>query len=227
MNGNPDFVGAAAGHPDNKLGFAVGAGIKLLNPTWGPGDYFQGMISYTQGASRYNFMNPNFNAGIRHSDGQGFGFISDAVYGGRLQDNNTTSLELTQTLAINAAYEHFWNPAWRTSVYGGYAEVNYSGLASAMMCNNLFGGTGQGSSAVAKAGCDNDWSVWWLGTRTQWNVTKDFYMGVDVLYQKLNTASTPGNVGVFTLSGIGFPKYGNSDQDNLGFRFRVHRDFYP
>ena len=48
VNGNPDFVGAAAGHPDNKLGFAVGAGIKLLNPTWGPGDYFQGMISYTR-----------------------------------------------------------------------------------------------------------------------------------------------------------------------------------
>ena len=144
-------------------------------------------------------MNPNFNAGIRSSDSAGFGFISDAVYGGRLQDNNTTSLELTQTLAINAAYEHFWNPAWRTSVYGGYAEVNYSGLASAMMCNNLFGGTGQGSSAVAKAGCDNDWSVWWLGTRTQWNVTKDFYMGVDVLYQKLNTASTPATSGGFPV----------------------------
>ena len=33
-----------------------------------------------------------------------------------------------------------------------------------------------------------DWSTWWIGSRTQWNVTKDFYMGVDVLYTKLQTA---------------------------------------
>ena len=43
-------------------------------------------------------------------------------------------------------------------------------------------------------GCDNDWSTWWLGSRTQWNVTKDFYMGVDVMYAKLFSASLPGNV---------------------------------
>ena len=30
-------------------------------------------------------------------------------------------------------------------------------------------------------------STWWIGSRTQWNVTKDFYMGVDVLYSKLQT----------------------------------------
>ena len=30
--------------------------------------------------------------------------------------------------------------------------------------------------------------TWWIGSRTQWNVTKDFYMGVDVLYSKLQTA---------------------------------------
>ena len=49
-------------------------------------------------------------------------------------------------------------------------------------------GSGTGSSAVAVPGCDNDWQTWWVGSRTQWNVTKDFYMGVDVLYSKLMTA---------------------------------------
>ena len=44
--------------------------------------------------------------------------------------------------------------------------------------------------AVATAGCDNNWNYWWIGSRTQWNVTKDFYMGVDVLYTKLSSAST-------------------------------------
>ena len=45
------------------------------------------------------------------------------------------------------------------------------------------------SLAVANAGCDNNWPAWWIGSRTQWNVTKDFYMGVDVAYPKLQSMS--------------------------------------
>ena len=37
-----------------------------------------------------------------------------------------------------------------------------------------------------------DWNTWWLGTRTQWNVTKDFYMGLDVMYSKLESATVVG-----------------------------------
>ena len=44
---------------------------------------------------------------------------------------------------------------------------------------------GPDAVGVAPNGCDNNWSTWWIGSRTQWNVTKDFYMGVDVLYSKL------------------------------------------
>jgi hypothetical protein len=74
-----------------------------------------------------------------------------------------------------------------------------------------------------------DWNTFWVGSRTQWNVTKDFYMGVDVLYQKLSSASTVGNLttGAITPSlGVGTPLHVD-DQDNWSFRFRVHRDFYP
>ena len=54
-----------------------------------------------------------------------------------------------------------------------------------------YGTGGIGIDAVAEAGCDANWRHWWVGSRTQWNVTKDFYMGVDLLYQKVETASTP------------------------------------
>ena len=36
--------------------------------------------------------------------------------------------------------------------------------------------------------CSPNFSFWQVGSRTQWNVTKDFYMGVDVTYTHLNTA---------------------------------------
>ena len=71
--------------------------------------------------------------------------------------------------------------------------------------------------AVA-SGCDNNWQTWWIGSRTQWNVTKDFYMGVDVLYSKLiqrNDIGTPDEqwrLGNHWLSAGPLPRA--SDVDN-------------
>jgi hypothetical protein len=72
-----------------------------------------------------------------------------------------------------------------------------------------------------------NWQTWWLGSRTQWNVTKDFYLGIDVLYSKLQTAlvaSSPAASFAIAPNGTGVPA---QDVDNWQFRFRVHRDFYP
>jgi hypothetical protein len=232
------------GGPDSKWGFAVGAGLKLNTPWlfqgwgwYGQGDYFQAQVNYTQGATRYVFFTPEFNYGFRNGNSAAFGVLSDAVYGGLVSNGTATDLELTTAWNVNAAYEHFWSPAWRTSVYGGYAAISYGSQANAMLCG-LEGqavGTGIGaigSNAVAAAGCGNNWNTSWIGSRTQWNVTKDFYMGVDVLYQHLSGASTVTGqvpVGVFGLTpaNLGQTTFSNSEVNNWSFRFRAHRDFYP
>ena len=90
------------------------------------------------------------------------------------------------------------------------------------------------SSRLRNPGCDNNWTSWWVGSRTQWNVTKDFYMGLDVAYLKVDGMSTSS--GLVSGSGvvpnaanvnttIGFKSVGN--EDIWMARFRVHRDFYP
>ena len=67
--------------------------------------------------------------------------------------------------------------------------MSYGDRANAILCSGEGANGGAiGSFAVANPGCDNNWSTWWIGSRTQWNVTKDFYMGVDMLYSKLQTA---------------------------------------
>ena len=110
--------------------------------------------------------------------------------------------------------------------------MKYSGQANAILCTAQgFGAglVGDGTNAVAAAGCDNNWNWWWVGTRTQWNVTKDFYMGLDVAYTKLSGMTT--GTGVLPTAMI--PAGTNNgprtigDQDNWQARFRVHRDFYP
>jgi Porin subfamily len=215
----------SGGHAGDQLGFAVGAGIKLNTRAIAQGDYFQAQVNYTQGALRYIFQTPNSNWGKVEGANEGFGVLSDAVYGGTLAVGTASDLNLTTAWNINAAYEHFWNPRWRTSLYGGYAAVSYNDRGNAMLCPQEGAGTGLGTAAVANPGCDNNWSTWWLGSRTQWNVTKDFYMGVDVMYAKLHSGSLPGGIFPVGLSIGGATNV--SDVDNWQFRFRVHRDFYP
>ena len=216
----------ANGHPDDRLGFAIGAGIKLNAPMISQGDFFQAQINYTQGALRYVFQTPNSNWGKVAGADEGFGLLTDATYGGAIAAGVAADLALTTAWNVNAAYEHFWNPRWRTSLYGGYASVSHNDRGNAMLCVGEGAGTGFGTTDVANPGCDNNWSTWWLGSRTQWNVTKDFYMGIDVLYSKLSSASLPGDSLIERSPSIGNATH-VSDVDNWQFRFRVHRDFYP
>jgi hypothetical protein len=237
-------VQAITGGPDDhKAGWAVGLGFKINTPFFGQGDYIQTQFNYTQGALRYVFQTPNSNWGINEGSQASFGVMADGVYSGALTGTAATgtlptSVSLTTAWNVNAAYEHFWNPRWRTSLYGGYAKVDYGDQAQNQLCTGttLAPGTLIGATPVStNFGCSMDWQTWWVGSRTQWNITKDFYMGLDVMYSKMNSANF--GAGVTT---IGAPVVVNNrallvgggtalaeDQDNWSFRFRVHRDFYP
>jgi long-subunit fatty acid transport protein len=108
--------------------------------------------------------------------------------------------------------------------------VSHSDTANGIICFGQGQGALIGGVPTANAGCDMNWNTWWVGTRTQWNITKDFYMGLDVLYSKLQSASvnTLGTGAAAFGPGLGAatPVF-VEDQDNWSFRFRVHRDFYP
>jgi hypothetical protein len=245
-------AGTFTGGPDDhKAGWVVGAGFKLNTPwllNWlggGQGDYIQTQFNYTQGALKYLNQTTNSNWGINEGSTASFGVLADAVYGGSLVGtavNGTlpTNAELTTAWNVNAAYEHFWSPRWRTSLYGGYMKVEYGGQSTNLICTGttLAPGTLVGVTPVStNFGCSADWQTWWVGTRTQWNITKDFYMGLDVMYSKLQSA----NFGAGTVTGTATPTLivpnraplvgggfaTAEDMDNWSFRFRVHRDFYP
>ena len=54
----------------------------------------------------------------------GVGWIADGVF------NTGTDIELTKVWSALAGYEHIWNPKWRTSVFGGYVNVQYGSAAT-------------------------------------------------------------------------------------------------
>jgi hypothetical protein len=225
-----------SGTPSDKSGWAAMAGLRLNAPMIGVGDYLAVQGIYTQGALRYIFQNPNGNWWLQDGGSAAFGILSDGVFGGSVAGGTATGINLTTAWGINAGYEHFWTPQWRTSLYGGWTSVGYNSQANNMLCALEGSGTGNGAFALAQAGCNNNWTSWWIGSRTQWNVTKDFYMGLDVAYLNVNSASTTsgfvfptnaaGNVAVITPPATNTVK-GIDDQNIWMARFRVHRDFYP
>ena len=84
--------------------------------------------------------------------------------------------------------------------------MKYNTQANAILCSDEGGGNGAGagSAAVATAGCNNNWSNWGVGSRTQWDVTKTFYLGVEVLYSTLRSAQTLNGLIPATAGGVAF-----------------------
>jgi len=227
------------GHPADKVGWAVGGGSRHNFPG---GDYFQWQATYTQGAVRYVAFTPAGAFSPVQFNGQnfGYGFFSDGVF-----SNATGEVELTTVWGINAAYDHLWLPNFRTSIYGSYFKVDYGDSANRAICNaqstanigaspfatpSAVGGAIAFTAAQVNNGaCSNNWAFWTVGSRTQYNFTPWFYVGFDVIYQRLQTASN-GTVATYTaLGGTAKPTafYAITDQDNYGLRIRVHRDIVP
>jgi Porin subfamily len=217
------------GHPADKLGWVVTAGLRLnaLN-----GSFFQTQASYTEGALKYlsHTQFPTSNAarfGVGNS--LGLGYAMDGIFG------IGGEVELTKGWAIYAAYDHVWyaGSRWRTSIYGGYIDVGFNDNAKALIANATCGrnnslGAIQRVSAVLPMNCDPDWAIAYIGSRTQYNFTPEFYMGFDVLYTKLSTAFA--GLGFFNApAGVARPSgvYAIEDQDNWAVTVRFHRDFKP
>jgi hypothetical protein len=188
----------------------------------------------------------------------GFGQAPDSVFGGNATNTalvganaafagpgglafSDNKIHLTTAWSLFASYEHFWTPSLRTSLYGSYLAISYDGTARNLMCAaanaNLTGVPGAAvppggiSTALGGtfAGCNPDWQQWNIGTRSQWNITKDFYVGVDTIYSKLESAQLNGPV-TFAASpgaGIGPGVFNVSNQNVVSTTFRVHRDIVP
>ncbi|MEA2982442.1 MAG: hypothetical protein QOF09_4265, partial [Alphaproteobacteria bacterium] len=249
-----------ASHPDNKYGYAVGAGIKLNFPMIGPGDYLQAQVNYTVGATRYAALTPAnagspgiFGEGAGQGSALGMGWFQDGVYCGGGSPGvittpvsgaavtlglncGSTQIQLTTAWSVQAAYEHFWTPSLRTSLVGAYTDISYNAEASAQMCGQINGIAPtifQGSNTVSGlSGCapgSFDWSYYSISSRTQWNITKDFYVGLEGYYGHLNTMSkgqtVTYNAGTGTAQPTGLRTL--EDQNVYVYRMRVHRDLVP
>jgi hypothetical protein len=237
------------GGPESKVGWAVTTGFILNLPMIAPGDRLAAGFVYAKGATGYAAVTPS-GAFQNHWENNtvGWGFWEDAIYQGTgvtaagcalvgTVSGGCGELQLTTAWSASAAFEHYWTPALKTSIYGSYVNISHNDQAKALICNSGGGMFTGGNPALT--GCDPDWSAWNIGSRTQWEPVKGLIMGVDVIYNKLNTAR-PDATGVVALNSTGNPSYAGAipnstvvgnyivkDMDAWTGTFRIQRDFLP
>ncbi len=246
------------GHPSDKIGWAASAGF-TLNDVFGlKGDQFGVQAVYTVGAAGYATRATGPFQVYGSNTSVGVGWVTDAVFDNvspncPVGSSCPSSLQLTSVWGVNAFYQHFWNPKWRTSLYAGYDKVEYNNTATGLINQHLpsppAGGTACGvpvegiiqpplgiGSGVGNS-CSPNFSWWQAGTRTQWNPHPDLDIGIDVTWNHLNTAykgrGDPGALGVVT--GVALAANGArpaalgvlEDQDVVSVFFRIQRNFLP
>ena len=218
------------GHPEDRYGWALAGGAKF---NLQGGDMFGFNVCYSEGAAGRCANEAGWQL-YDNSDRVGVAWLSDGVFG------NGTQISLTKVWSALAAYEHIWNPKWRTAIGGGYVNVQYGSDAKNLILERTAGAaTACGVPAVGAAptltsfvlgrdnSCSPDYSYWEAYTRTQWNPVPQLDIGMEVLYQHNNTAFK----GPATLAANGSrPIVINGvidDQNVWSAMFRWQRNFYP
>jgi hypothetical protein len=230
----PGFTGV---EPDSKWGFGLQAGLSIKLPMIGSRDRAFIKASYSEGAPCYSGICQFGQFGtFARFDGNhvGAAWAYDAVMA-NTGPGAFSGLELTKAWSIQGGYEHFWSQNLRTSIYGSYAAIDYNSNATRIFCSSPVGAvrdSGGGTPSFATGpvpGCDPDFGLLVIGSRTIWKPDRLMEIGAEVTYTKLEQNMDANTTRLFH-SGAGEKPAGlyvPSDQDVWSATFRWQRNFYP
>jgi hypothetical protein len=157
---------SAATYTKDKTVYAIGGGLKLNLPMIAAGDvlylnaaYANGMTEYTTNWTSFKSSDTKRNVG---------GYVTNHPS----WVVTSTGIETLKSWDIAALYTHFWAPQWRHSVLATYGKVDGTATSTAL--------------AWGQTGAFGDATVWNVGTQLAFLPTKDFEIGVDVLYARVS-----------------------------------------
>jgi len=219
-------AGTVTAHPDDKWGWAVGAGILLKMP-WNAKDTFAVAATYAKGATTYVWNVPNSfgarsnGANLFQDGGVAVGWLDDAYFD--TVAANGGQLELPKAWNVQAGFQHYWTNSLRSSIWGSYSRFEATNVVDTQVC--AVRGFGPGCA---------DWNAWQVGSRTIWNPVTNLDIGLEVMYTKIETAFSGGRTNcvgagcmpAFTPAGI--PAVHNiQDNDVWSGILRIQRNFWP
>ena len=196
--GSISEVTATNSYNDTQGVYAIGAGAKINLPMLAKGDALYLTANYANGMTEYTTNWTSFKSSAYRRDVGGYvmNHPSYVAYG--------TGIETVKSWGIAALLEHYWTPQYRSVLFGTYGQLDAPASAKAATWN---GTTGFG-----------DATVWNIGTNFAWLPVRNFEIGVEVIYARVNqdVRNTVGTAAGSVLS--------KSDSNVTG-RLRVERTF--
>jgi Porin subfamily len=232
-------VNSAFAAPEDAYGFAVDAGV-IVNLPWAKGDRFYVEGAYSEGAPSYVGWSGSVQGGfaqLARFSGATVGAVwpFDSIFGTLAATGGATGHQLTTAWTIGAALEHYWTPAFRSSVFGNYSQTTFNGTAKTLFCASpqspirTLGGVAP-TGAAALLGCNPDYVVWNVGARSIWNPVPNLDVGLEIMYTRLEQKHD-GALVRFNHSaaagGRAVGLYEPANQEVISALFRIQRNFWP
>jgi hypothetical protein len=120
--------------------------------------YADGMTEYTTNWTSFKSSDTKFNVG-----GYVVNHPSWVVTSG--------CVETLKSWNMAAVYTHYWAPQWRHSFLATYGQIQGTSTSKAL--------------AWSQTGAFGDATVWNVGTQLAWLPARNFEIGVDVLYARV------------------------------------------
>jgi len=185
---------------DTEYGFAVSGGVKFNLPMIAPGDELWIEATYSEGAVSY--------LGAPGTLAQG-GIVlpvTDAF----VDVNGKT--KKAKGFSVIADLLHYWTPSVRQNLFASYMKINYGNRGYSV--GTLANGADYNFGFV-------DISELKIGTNVIWSPIKNFDIGVEVLYSRLD----PKGRVLDNNNGANYLNKTLSSDDSWQGRLRVQRDF--
>ena len=211
---NNNFVGPGGYTgvaPGDEWGWAVMGGVTFNVPS-GPGDRFWVEGVYSEGATGYTGLQQGGNTGtlLRFSGNTlAQGQALDGIFANTIGPATPTAaglaaassaIQLTTAWTVGAAFEHYWSPTMRSSVFGNFTQVSYNPTATAIYCSAPVGSVRTAAGAApnfatgAVIGCDPDFQVWSVGMRSIWKPFPYLELGSETLFTQIDQNMDPATV---------------------------------
>jgi hypothetical protein len=188
------------GHPGEAWGYALGAGAKFVNFIL-PRDTLEGQANFCHGAQSYCVSTGLYGQSFVYGSGNtvSMSYAVDGVF------VNGSQIELTNGFNWALAYQHYWNPQWRTAIVGGQSYTWYSDTAKGMLCGtvagaaNVGGAGGVGINGIVNVAngitaCNPNSQQSSFSTRTAWNPHPFLEIGLDLIWYHNQTSNGGSNI---------------------------------
>jgi hypothetical protein len=182
------------GHPSDTWGFAIEGAFELKNLPTGVGDSLKVNATYADGAAKYVFGGTVDTVGAGRfsratSTSVGWAYVLDGVYSNPAGLTGG-SIEKSKAWEVDAYFEHYWNPAWRTSVFGSYNHISYGSAGDAALTAAYTAGVGGVNLATfgALSGTSGSWTanLVQVGTKTAWTPVQNLTFSAEFIWSHID-----------------------------------------